>query len=66
MQNEALSKGQPVAVRCHRGEMRRNIVWEDAGSRVYVCSPRQYEALMQGLDAPPPIGFPARDVQAVA
>ncbi len=37
-------------------------VWEIGERVIYCCSNRQYEALIQGNNAAPPIGFPKRDV----
>ena len=58
-------RGQRVVVKCANGEFRENLVWEWNEHMVYVCSERQYTALQEGRDAPPPIGFREEDVQPV-
>lgn len=55
-------RGQPVLVRCANGKTRENVVWETFDHMVYVCSQRQFNALRDGRDAPPPIGFLEDDV----
>ncbi len=63
MSNPSLDRGKMVEVNCFDGTRRRNIVWEIGERVVYLCSPRQYEAMRAGRAAPPPIGFPIRDVE---
>ena len=55
-------RGQKIVVRCSNGKLKQNIVWDWRERVVYVCSERQYAALQEGLDAPPPIGFLTKDV----
>jgi hypothetical protein len=59
---DKLERGATVLVKTsNRGEVER-VVWEDAGGTVYLCSPRQFDALNNGINAPTPIGFPRDDV----
>jgi hypothetical protein len=66
MKEASPERGQKVMVKCWNGEVRENVVWESGAGMVYVCSQRQYSALVEGREAPPPIGFLAEDVEMVA
>ena len=55
-------RGDQVLAKIFGGSQVLRRVWEDAGNTVYLCSERQYAALLSGWDAPMPIGFPRGDV----
>ena len=59
-----LSKGDVVMVKCAGGKVATNMVWQDLGAVVMVCSERQFNALNGDFDAPMPIGFRRSDVLA--
>lgn len=62
-ETEFLKPGTVVRVRCAWGQTRENVVWQDHGAVVMVCSGDQFERLSGGYPAPMPIGFKREDVQ---
>lgn len=61
--DELLPVGTPVRVRCAHGRTAENLVWQDHGSVVMVCSREQFERLRLGYPTPMPIGFRREDVE---
>jgi hypothetical protein len=56
-------RGEQVRARTSNiGEVVRR-VWDEVDATVYLCSERQYDALLNGWNAPMPIGFPKQDVR---
>lgn len=58
--------GDLVEVELAGGATAERIVWSVSGNVVYVCTTQTYERLMRGESAAQPIGFPLRDVRALA
>lgn len=61
---DMLKKGQKVAVNTASGRVVRK-VWEDLGWAIEICSEEQFAALESGQQAPQPIGFKRKDVEAL-
>jgi hypothetical protein len=61
-----MDRGDLVEVELAGGELAERIVWSVAGDVIYVCTAQTYERLSRGENAAQPIGFPLRDVRALA
>lgn len=57
-----MKQGTPVIVRTYGGLPAIKRLWDVAHGCVYICSERQYDLLVMGEEAPPPIAFPCNDV----
>jgi hypothetical protein len=55
-------RGQLVIARAFQGGLLVRRVWEAANGLVYLATDAEYRKLEAGLEALPPIGFPANDV----
>lgn len=57
-----LQRGVRVNCKCADGRTAENVVWEDLGDVVMVCSRFQFDRLERGYPSPMPIGFYRADV----
>jgi hypothetical protein len=62
-QETLLSSGALVRVTGAGGRTADLMVWQDYGDVVMVCGASQYARLLDGYEAPMPIGFKREDVQ---
>jgi len=60
--NTEIKKGTMVSVRLFDGSVVKRVVWDKIEKAVFLCSERCYQWLLEGSDAPTPIGFPLSDI----
>lgn len=66
VRNEEFLRGDAVEVDLVGGEQAERLVWDVVEDLVYVCTEKTYERLLRGDLAALPIGFPRKDVRALA
>ena len=61
-----LQRGARVICKCAGGCTAENVVWEDLGDVVMVCSRSQFDRLERGYPSPMPIGFYRADISLLS
>jgi hypothetical protein len=60
--SEPFKFGEIVTVKCVDGTDRTLVVWESNERMVWVSSSVAFDSMTAGRHAPPPIGFPIKDI----